>query len=214
MDHQADAYRTDLMTMTRFVLNEQCKYPRSRGDFTDLAQSYCSWLQVCVDLAKLFGLAGETNVQVNGSEPFSPPISLTNIQVGTKEPLSADNPLHCVHPEDLDRESSPWFLNLFLPKLQKVVGTPICIPQRDFIDIGRIASIENNHKPVDLARKGLKVAIKIVGTNSDEQQKMYGRHFEMEDELVSHISRRSIDDELSIDEWKLVVKLKKLFEIP
>nr|XP_011458515.1 PREDICTED: eukaryotic translation initiation factor 5B [Fragaria vesca subsp. vesca] len=101
------------------------------------------------------------------------------------------------------------------------VGTPICIPQRDFIDIGRIASIENNHKPVDVAKKGLKVAIKIVGTNSDEQQKMYGRHFEIEDELVSHISRRSIDvlktsyrDELSIDEWKLVVKLKKLFEIP
>ncbi|XP_062022269.1 eukaryotic translation initiation factor 5B [Rosa rugosa] len=100
------------------------------------------------------------------------------------------------------------------------VGTPICIPQRDFIDIGRIASIENNHKPVDIAKKGLKVAIKIVGTNSDEQQKMYGRHFEIEDELVSHISRRSIDvlktsyrDELSIDEWKLVVKLKKLFEI-
>ena len=76
---------------------------------------------------------------------------------------------------------------------------------------------------------------------------MFGRHFEIEDELVSHISRRSIDvlktnyrvstfffafgimltialgfnstlifhiqDELSIDEWKLVVKLKKLFEI-
>lgn len=101
------------------------------------------------------------------------------------------------------------------------VGTPICIPQRDFIDIGRIASIENNHKPVDIAKKGLKVAIKIVGTNSDEQQKMYGRHFEIEDELVSHISRRSIDvlkasyrDELSMDEWKLVAKLKKLFEIP
>ncbi|CAL2276174.1 unnamed protein product [Prunus armeniaca] len=101
------------------------------------------------------------------------------------------------------------------------VGTPICIPQRDFITIGRIASIENNHKPVDIAKKGLKVAIKIVGTNSDEQQKMFGRHFEIEDELVSHISRRSIDilkanyrDELSIDEWKLVVKLKKLFEIP
>lgn len=41
------------------------------------------------------------------------------------------------------------------------VGTPICIPQRDFITIGRIASIENNHKPVDIAKKGLKVAIKV-----------------------------------------------------
>ncbi|KAH7518527.1 hypothetical protein FEM48_Zijuj09G0181100 [Ziziphus jujuba var. spinosa] len=101
------------------------------------------------------------------------------------------------------------------------VGTPICIPQRDFIDIGRIASIENNHKPVDTAKKGQKVAIKIVGSSPDEQQKMFGRHFELEDELVSRISRNSIDvlkanyrDDLSIEEWKLLVKLKSLFKIP
>uniref|UniRef100_A0A7N0ZZK6 Eukaryotic translation initiation factor 5B n=1 Tax=Kalanchoe fedtschenkoi TaxID=63787 RepID=A0A7N0ZZK6_KALFE len=100
------------------------------------------------------------------------------------------------------------------------VGTPICIPQKEFIDIGRIASIENNHKPVDIAKKGQKVAIKIVGSNPEEQQKMFGRHFEIEDELVSHISRRSIDvlkenyrDDLSIEDWKLVVKLKALFKI-
>ncbi|XP_039018963.1 eukaryotic translation initiation factor 5B-like isoform X2 [Hibiscus syriacus] len=101
------------------------------------------------------------------------------------------------------------------------IGTPICIPQREFIDIGRIASIENNHKPVDSAKKGQKVAIKIVGSNPEEQQKMYGRHFELEDELVSHISRRSIDilkanyrDDLTLDEWRLVQRLKILFKIP
>ncbi|XP_027366313.1 eukaryotic translation initiation factor 5B isoform X2 [Abrus precatorius] len=100
------------------------------------------------------------------------------------------------------------------------IGTPICIPSREFIDIGRIASIENNHKPVDYAKKGQKVAIKIVGSNPEEQQKMYGRHFEIDDELVSHISRRSIDilktnyrDDLTMDEWRLVVKLKNLFKI-
>ncbi|KHN46423.1 Eukaryotic translation initiation factor 5B [Glycine soja] len=100
------------------------------------------------------------------------------------------------------------------------IGTPICIPSREFIDIGRIASIENNHKPVDYAKKGQKVAIKIVGSNSEEQQKMFGRHFEIDDELVSHISRRSIDilkanyrDELNMEEWRLVVKLKNLFKI-
>lgn len=41
------------------------------------------------------------------------------------------------------------------------IGTPICIPSQEFIDIGRIASIENNHKPVDYAKKGQKVAIKV-----------------------------------------------------
>ncbi|KVH98634.1 Elongation factor, GTP-binding domain-containing protein [Cynara cardunculus var. scolymus] len=100
------------------------------------------------------------------------------------------------------------------------IGTPICIPQREFIDIGRISSIENNHKPVSYAKKGQKVAIKITGSNAEEQQKMFGRHFEMEDELVSRISRNSIDilktnyrDELSNEEWRLVVKLKNLFKI-
>ncbi|KAK1303469.1 hypothetical protein QJS10_CPB11g02132 [Acorus calamus] len=101
------------------------------------------------------------------------------------------------------------------------VGTLICIPSRDFIDIGRIASIEINHKHVDVAKKGQKVAIKILGSNSEEQQKMFGRHFEIDDELVSHISRKSIDvlkmnyrEDLTLEEWQLVVKLKKLFKIP
>lgn len=101
------------------------------------------------------------------------------------------------------------------------IGTPICIPDKDFIDIGRIASIEINKKQIDVAKKGQMVAIKIVGTNPEEQQKMYGRHFEMEDALVSHITRRSIDilkanyrDDLSMEDWKLVLKLKNLFKIP
>ncbi|KAG6489834.1 hypothetical protein ZIOFF_051114 [Zingiber officinale] len=101
------------------------------------------------------------------------------------------------------------------------VGTPICIPSREFIDIGRIASIEINHKHVDVATKGQKVAIKMVGTSTEEQQKMYGRHFDIDDELVSHISRKSIDilkanyrDDLSNDEWRLVVRLKTIFKIP
>ena len=39
----------------------------------------------------------------------------------------------------------------------------------------------------------LDVLLQIVGSNPEEQQKMFGRHFEIEDELVSHISRKSID---------------------
>ncbi|KAJ4963407.1 hypothetical protein NE237_023346 [Protea cynaroides] len=100
------------------------------------------------------------------------------------------------------------------------VGTPICIPSRDFIVIGRIASIEINHKQVDVAKKGSEVALKIATTNPEEQQKMFGRHFDEDDELVSHITRKSIDvlktnyrEELSLEEWRLVVKLKNLFKI-
>jgi translation initiation factor 5B len=101
------------------------------------------------------------------------------------------------------------------------VGTPLCVPTKEFIDIGRISSIEINHKAVDSAKKGQQVAMKIIGNNPEEAQKMIGRHFEVEDELVSHVTRRSIDilkenyrDDLSLEDWKFVLKLKKLFKIP
>ncbi|XP_057434327.1 fructose-1,6-bisphosphatase, cytosolic-like [Lotus japonicus] len=69
MDHEADAYRTDLMTITRFVLTEQSRYPESRGDLTILLSHIvlgCKFVCSAVNkagLAKLLGLAGETNVQ-------------------------------------------------------------------------------------------------------------------------------------------------------
>ncbi|KAG6408506.1 hypothetical protein SASPL_131519 [Salvia splendens] len=105
-------------------------------------------------------------------------------------------------------------------KIAAQIGTPICVPGREFVEIGRIASIENNHRPVDYAKKGQKMAIKIIGSNPEEQQKMAGRHFEVEDELVSKISRKSLDalkenyaDDLSTEEKRLLFKLKKLFKI-
>ncbi|KAL0391819.1 UNVERIFIED_CONTAM: Fructose-1,6-bisphosphatase, cytosolic [Sesamum radiatum] len=69
MDHARDAHRTDLMTITRFVLNEQTKHPASRGDFTILLNHIvlgCKFVCSAVNkagLAKLIGLAGDTNVQ-------------------------------------------------------------------------------------------------------------------------------------------------------
>ncbi|XP_024022902.1 eukaryotic translation initiation factor 5B [Morus notabilis] len=102
------------------------------------------------------------------------------------------------------------------------VGNPLCIPQRGFINIGRIAAIRDiNDKPVDLAKKGQVVTIKIVGTSPEEQQIEFCRHFKIDDVLVSHISRRSIDvlkayyrDDLSPEDWRLVNKLKCIFKIP
>ncbi|CAK9185215.1 unnamed protein product, partial [Ilex paraguariensis] len=69
MDHAADVHKTDLMTITRFVLNEQSKYPESRGDFSILLNHIvlgCKFVCSAVNkagLAKLIGLAGETNIQ-------------------------------------------------------------------------------------------------------------------------------------------------------
>ncbi|XP_072119378.1 eukaryotic translation initiation factor 5B [Mobula birostris] len=98
-------------------------------------------------------------------------------------------------------------------------GTPICVPSKNFIDIGIVTSIEVNHKQVDVARKGQEVCVKIEPIPG-ESPKMYGRHFEASDFLVSKISRQSIDalkdwfrDEMQKSDWQLIMELKKVFEI-
>lgn len=55
------------------------------------------------------------------------------------------------------------------------VGTPLTIPTQGFLDLGRIASLELNHKPVDSAKRGDTVAMKIEATNASESTKLYGR---------------------------------------
>ena len=78
-------------------------------------------------------------------------------------------------------------------------------------------SIERDHKAVPLVKRGQpSVAVKIEGPN----QPLYGRQLEEKDTLYSSISRTSIDtlkefyrDEVSRDEWQLIVKLKPLFDI-
>ncbi|KAH8300364.1 hypothetical protein KR018_000007 [Drosophila ironensis] len=99
------------------------------------------------------------------------------------------------------------------------VGTPICVPSKEFVDIGIVTSIESNHKQIDSARKGQEICVKIDPIPG-ESPKMFGRHFEAEDMLVSKISRQSIDackdyfrDDLIKADWALMVELKKLFEI-
>ena len=58
------------------------------------------------------------------------------------------------------------------------VGTPITIPSQGGIDLGRIASMELNHKAVDSAKKGDSVAMKLEPTNTTEGSRLYGRHFD------------------------------------
>lgn len=98
-------------------------------------------------------------------------------------------------------------------------GTPLCVPSKDFVDLGMVTSIEYNHKSVESARKGQEVCIKIEPVPG-EAPKMFGRHFEAKDFLVSKISRQSIDackeyfrDDLLKTDWQLMVELKKLFQI-
>ncbi|XP_017783938.1 PREDICTED: eukaryotic translation initiation factor 5B [Nicrophorus vespilloides] len=98
-------------------------------------------------------------------------------------------------------------------------GTPICVPSKEFVELGFVTSIENNHKNVETARKGMEVCIKIEPIPG-ESPKMFGRHFDETDMLVSKISRQSIDackdyfrDDLVKTDWLLMQELKKTFQI-
>jgi hypothetical protein len=55
-----------------------------------------------------------------------------------------------------------------------------------FLEIGIVSTIEANHKPVQTARKGQEVLIKILPL-SGQAPKMLGRHFEIRDLLVSKV---------------------------
>lgn len=64
---------------------------------------------------------------------------------------------------------------------------------------------------VDVAHAGQSVAMKIEACNTEQGSRIYGRHFDHTDHLVSKISRESINalkahfaDEMSKDDWRLV----------
>ncbi|XP_060754859.1 eukaryotic translation initiation factor 5B [Neoarius graeffei] len=98
-------------------------------------------------------------------------------------------------------------------------GTLLCVPSKAFVEIGIVTGIEVNHKPVDIAKKGQEICVKIEPIPG-ESPKMYGRHFEAVDIIVSKITRQSIDalknwfrDEMQKSDWQLIMELKKTFEI-
>ncbi|XP_067943985.1 eukaryotic translation initiation factor 5B-like [Watersipora subatra] len=98
-------------------------------------------------------------------------------------------------------------------------GTPICVPSKEFTNLGIVTSVEKENKPVERATKGMEVCIKIENLPG-QAPRLFGRHFDEKDMLVSKISRESIDAvkkywkrDMSKDDWRLIIDLKKTFEI-
>ncbi|KAI0687291.1 hypothetical protein C8Q76DRAFT_686384 [Earliella scabrosa] len=104
------------------------------------------------------------------------------------------------------------------------VGTPLCVVKvdpetgrKEIIDLGKITSLEINHKSYDIVKKsqaGGGVAVKIEHAVY-QSAKMFGRHFDEKDELYSHITRQSIDvlkssfkTDVTNEEWLLIKALK------
>lgn len=87
--------------------------------------------------------------------------------------------------------------------------------------IGKVASIENNHKEqTEAVAGGPSVAVKIAPANDAQASILYGRHFDHTNTVYAHISRASIDilkenfrSEMSKTDWKTVVKLKQILNV-
>lgn len=109
------------------------------------------------------------------------------------------------------------------------VGTPICAVRRDpttntpnVLVLGKVVSLEVNHKASDIVKKGQTAAgVAMRLENPSSAQPVWGRHVDESDNLYSLISRRSIDtlkdpafrDTVSRDDWLLIKKLKPVFDI-
>ncbi|KAE9550492.1 hypothetical protein FO519_006294 [Halicephalobus sp. NKZ332] len=124
-----------------------------------------------------------------------------------------------IMPQNVFNARNPIICGVQIVAGQLKKGTPICVPSKENLLLGTVASIEKNHENVDLAKAGDEVCVRIENTTG-EAPRLYGRHFTHQDMLVSRITRESINvckdffrDDLSKADWQLVVQLKKLLGI-
>uniref|UniRef100_A0A7S3TD41 Translation initiation factor IF- 2 domain-containing protein n=1 Tax=Strombidinopsis acuminata TaxID=141414 RepID=A0A7S3TD41_9SPIT len=115
-------------------------------------------------------------------------------------------------------KTSPMVFGCNVMGGQLRIGTPMCIPEKDNLSIGRISSIEKDKKPIQVARRGDSVCVKIE--QHTQSSIAYGRHFDHTNQLYSQLTRETIDtlkqhfkDEMHKEDWELVIGLKKVFNI-
>jgi translation initiation factor 5B len=97
------------------------------------------------------------------------------------------------------------------------IGTHLSDPSTNTY-IGKVVSIQNNHKDVEIGKKTSSVCIKV--DNQENPNIAYGRQFDYTNTLYSRISRESLDilkeyykEECTRDDLMLIMELKKLFNI-
>ncbi|CAD6188483.1 unnamed protein product [Caenorhabditis auriculariae] len=122
-------------------------------------------------------------------------------------------------PTHIYKTRDPIIVGVSVEAGQVKRGTPICVPSKEGVMLGTVASIQRNNEEVPLAKQGDEICVKIENTTG-EAPRLYGRHFSHEDILVSKISRDSIDvcktyfrDDLTKADWQLIVQLKKVLDI-
>jgi translation initiation factor 5B len=93
-------------------------------------------------------------------------------------------------------------------------GTPIVTHGK--VSLGKVISIQKNHKEFDEAKKRDEVCIRI----KNESNIQYGRQFTFADKLISEITRESIDelkvnfrDDMEKEDWLMIADHMKTLGI-
>jgi translation initiation factor 5B len=121
-------------------------------------------------------------------------------------------------PQHIFNQKDPIIVGVEVVEGILKLGTPLCVPALGGLHVGKVTSIESNGREQQSARKGSSVAVRIV--NEGNPNITYGRQFDASNMLYSTLTRASIDalkenfkDALENEDWRLVVKLKKVFNI-
>ncbi|KAF5100153.1 hypothetical protein D0Z00_001360 [Geotrichum galactomycetum] len=109
------------------------------------------------------------------------------------------------------------------------IGTPITVVKADpatgakqILPLGRVVSLEVNHKSTEIVKKGqTNAGVAMRLSDPSAGQPIWGRHVDEKDNLYSQISRKSIDvlkdpafrDSVPRDDWLLIKNLKPIFDI-
>lgn len=120
---------------------------------------------------------------------------------------------------DAIHATDPIILPVNITRGQLRTGTPLCVVRADETVqmIGRVMSIERDNRPMEVAKTGADIAVKI---NSGETGVTAGRQFTQNDTIVSFITRASVDaikkfkDELDPDDVNLLATLVKVLKVP
>tara|TARA_A100001015_G_C15009794_1_gene722454 strand:- start:98 stop:2062 length:1965 start_codon:yes stop_codon:yes gene_type:complete len=94
-------------------------------------------------------------------------------------------------------------------------GSPLISENK--VKLGKVISIQKNHKELDEAKLREEVCIRIKSDNNVS----YGRHFDYKDKIMSELNRSSINElksnfreEMTNEDWLLVVDIIKKLDIP
>jgi len=133
-------------------------------------------------------------------------------------------------PENVFMKKNPLVFGVDVIEGILKIGTPIVVPDKMvpdpddpnkeiMLELGKVVSIQKDHKELETVKAGNAVAVKIQG-NQSQSYVQYGRHFDHNNTLYSKLSRESINglkenfkDDLEKADWMTVIKLKAVFNI-